>query len=90
MVDEVLPRDAGGKGAAIRELEKSVERNAMRPVYFGDDITDEDAFLELRDRGITVLVGDRASWAQYRVAGPDEVIRALHTVLDALEGSGSS
>ena len=50
------------------------------PVYFGDDMTDEDAFETLLDKGITVYVrngDDRRTSAQFFVENPGEVMRAL-------------
>ena len=77
-VDELLPRGVGGKGRAIRMLLDDLGRPAPWAIYFGDDTTDEDAFRELRDDGVGVLVGPpRASWARYRVDSPREVVRML-------------
>jgi alpha,alpha-trehalase len=78
MIDELLPRGVGGKGRAIRTLLQECAYPKSTPVYFGDDTTDEDAFQEIRDDGIGVLVGSaRPSWARYRVASPSEVRRLL-------------
>ena len=77
-VDEMLPRAVGGKGRAIRMLLDDIGQPATWTIYFGDDTTDEDAFHELRDDGVGVLVGpQRASWARYRVDNPHEVLRLL-------------
>ena len=57
MVDEAIPRDVGGKGAAVRTIMNLIAQQALTPVYFGDDVTDEDAFRELRDDGVTIMVG---------------------------------
>jgi trehalose 6-phosphate phosphatase len=84
MVVEAMPRGAD-KGRAIRFLRARFRFDAPA-VYFGDDITDEDAFYALRDGGITVRVGDSApSWAKFRVASPTEVVETLTAVADALE-----
>jgi len=74
---EVLPANWGGKGTAVaREMRQGALRHAL-PFYFGDDLTDEPAFAELR-RGITVRVGEeRATAARYRLRGPAEVEKAL-------------
>ena len=47
----------------------------MVPIYVGDDVTDEDAFFSLSGKGVTVLVGEKASptVATYRVDNPEEV-----------------
>jgi trehalose-phosphatase len=78
MIDEMLPRDAAGKGAAVRAIQREAGPPASRPIYFGDDTTDEDAFRELREDGVGVLVGaPRASWARWRVDSPADVVRTL-------------
>ena len=78
MIDELLPRGVGGKGGAIRALLREAAEPKSVPVYFGDDTTDEDAFEQIRDDGIGVLVGSaRPTWARYRVASPSEVRRVL-------------
>ncbi|MBV8139073.1 MAG: trehalose-phosphatase [Deltaproteobacteria bacterium] len=78
MIDELLPRGIGGKGSAIRALLQEAAYPKYVPVYFGDDTTDEDAFQQIRDDGIGVLVGSaRPSWARYRVDSPSEVRRVL-------------
>lgn len=76
MVLEARPRDAD-KGSAVRLLVDDID--ARLPVYFGDDVTDEDAFHELRSGGITVKVGAQPlpSWAKYRVASPRDVVAGL-------------
>jgi trehalose-phosphatase len=88
MVDEFVPRDIGGKGYAVRWLVSSMAKKPASIVYFGDDTTDEDAFFELRDRGVTVLVGPcRRSWARYFVAGPAAVAGLLRELAIRLENS---
>jgi trehalose-phosphatase len=84
MVVEAIPKGAD-KGSAMRFLCERL-RFATPPVYFGDDITDEDAFYALRGEGITVRVGDfTPSWAKYRVPSPNEVVKVLDSIADALE-----
>ncbi|MGB6552886.1 MAG: trehalose-phosphatase [Candidatus Binataceae bacterium] len=86
MVDEAIPRGIGGKGAAVRTIQKLIGEHALIPVYFGDDTTDEDAFRELRDDGVTIRVGGaRRSWAQFRVTSPAEVVAVLGELLAKLE-----
>lgn len=86
MVDEFIPRGLGGKGAAVRTIQKLLGDRTATPVYFGDDTTDEDAFRELRDDGVTIRIGGaRRSWAQYRVASPTKVIDVLGELLAKLE-----
>lgn len=48
-------------------------------VYIGDDVTDEDAFNALRDKGMTVFVGrSSTSAAQYYLKDTKEVLKFLY------------
>ncbi len=87
MVYEALPRGIGGKGAAVRFFLGELGEPRPQPVYFGDDTTDEDAFLALAPLGgVTVLVGpERRSFAKFRVAGPREVAELLAELAAKLE-----
>jgi trehalose 6-phosphate phosphatase len=74
---EVAPVSIGDKGIAVRKfLEEPAMRGAL-PIYFGDDISDEPAFVAARE-GIPVLVGRRrTTHARFSVRGPAEVTAAL-------------
>jgi trehalose 6-phosphate phosphatase len=82
---EVVSRDVAGKGATVRQL---LRRPALRdavPIYLGDDLSDESAFLAAR-RGVTVKVGKaRPTAAQYRLAGVGEVRQLLGLLAQALQ-----
>ena len=83
MTAEALPKGTS-KALAIRALWQCAGKD-FEPVYFGDDLTDEDAFRELGDCGVTVLVGmQRPSAARYRVENPSEVARVLRAMASAL------
>ncbi len=87
MVVEVQPAAAWHKGKALTWLMEVAELPPdVRPLYIGDDTTDENAFREIRDRGIGILVAHRPipSAARYRLRDPDEVARFLDAVLAAL------
>jgi trehalose 6-phosphate phosphatase len=84
MVIEALPKIAS-KASALRTMWQRVG-DEFEPVYFGDDLTDEDAFRELAARGVSVLVGERRrSAARYRVDAPADVVRVLEALAAALE-----
>lgn len=84
MVIEALPKIAS-KATALRTLWQRVG-NQFEPVYFGDDLMDEDAFSELAARGISVLVGEpRRSAARYRVDRPADVVYVLEALASSLE-----
>ncbi len=79
MIHEAVPRGIGGKGEALEFFIRDSGVPGPRTTYFGDDITDEDAFRELAaHHGIGVLVGAaRASFARYRVEAPANVAELL-------------
>jgi trehalose 6-phosphate phosphatase len=80
MVVEARPHNVN-KGQAVRLL--MFNRAARLPVYFGDDVTDEDAFYVLRESGVTVKVSAQplATWAKYRVSAPRDVVAVLAEIL---------
>ena len=76
-VHEYLPAAGWTKGDAVRWIAHDVERRTGQPpwvAYFGDDLTDEDAF---RAADLSVVVGRRASGARYRLEAPADVAMAL-------------
>ena len=74
MVLEVRPAHAD-KGTAIARFLETAPFAGRRPVFAGDDVTDEDGFEAVNRRGgISVKVGTGKSAAGYRV--PD--VAALH------------
>ncbi len=60
MVYEIQPKLDWNKGKAVLYLLEALglDRDDVVPLYLGDDITDEDAFEALADRGIGIFVGD--------------------------------
>lgn len=81
-VREYLPAVAWDKGDAVRSIVHDVERRAAQPawcVYFGDDVTDEDAFRAIAC-GLSVVVGERPSAATRRLPGPTAVIDVLEAL----------
>lgn len=73
---EVLPKEIEGKGATVKAL-MSGSRSSELPIYIGDDVADESAFLALQN-GITVRVGRGGeTHARYELRNPEEVIRFL-------------
>lgn len=82
---EILPLSMPGKGIAVRQfLSRPAGRNAL-PVYFGDDLSDEDAFHAAR-RGVTVHVGSSGrTHARYRLRGPADVAAALRKLEASLK-----
>ena len=77
MVFELRPSVEWGKGKAVLWLMESLGLAGpdVVPLYIGDDVTDEDAFLALAERGIGILVAElpRPTAARYSLQDVDEV-----------------
>jgi trehalose 6-phosphate phosphatase len=66
------------KGSALRSLMESVPFSGRRPVYIGDDVTDEDGIAAAQDAGgIGVRVGPAATLALHRLPDSPAVIAWL-------------
>jgi trehalose-phosphatase len=80
-VYELLPHTDWDKGKAVLWLLErlGLERAGARPIYIGDDRTDEDAFRALQQRGVGIVVseGPRSTAANYSLKDPTEVERFL-------------
>jgi len=88
MVLEVKPRSAD-KGRAIEAFMAAAPFAGARPVFAGDDRTDEDGFAVVNARdGITVKVGDGASCARYRVDSVATLLGWLHALPGRLAATG--
>jgi trehalose-phosphatase len=76
-VYELLPDIDWDKGKAVRCLleNQGLERAKVRPIYIGDDRTDEDAFRALGQRGVGILVSEepRPTAASYSLKDTTEV-----------------
>jgi len=87
-VYELLPDIDWDKGKAVLWLLENLglERAKVRPIYIGDDRTDEDAFRALGQRGMGILVNEqpRPTAASYSLKDPTEVegfLRELVAIL---------
>ena len=85
MVLEVRPPLDWDKGkAALWLLDKKYalcKHVQTFPIYIGDDLTDEDAFVLLKDRGLTIVVGKpEGSKAQYYLNDTAEVVELLRQI----------
>lgn len=90
---ELQPGIDWHKGKAVLWLldKLGLNKTDVVPFYLGDDVTDEDAFKTLRDRGIGIVVMDkpRPTAAQYRLNDPDEVEQFLARLVLMKEGEDS-
>ncbi len=79
MTLEVIPDVKWDKGKAVLWLLKS-DKKAF-PIYIGDDVTDENAFKVLKNKGITVCVGKRYNTsAGFYLKNPQEVVKLLRFI----------
>ncbi|MDD5496161.1 MAG: trehalose-phosphatase, partial [Candidatus Omnitrophica bacterium] len=85
-VFEIRPPVDWNKGRAVMWLLARERfrhgKNAVRPIYIGDDVTDEDAFVALGNRALTIMVGANGySHARYYVRDPKETKDFLNRIL---------
>jgi len=80
-VFEVRPNLDWNKGKAVLWLLRTLELDTpdVVPLYIGDDVTDEDAFAALQDRGLGILVSEtpRETKAHLSLRNPVEVGKFL-------------
>jgi alpha,alpha-trehalase len=89
---ELQPDIDWHKGKAVDWLISEAMRPGRQalPIYIGDDVTDEDAFAEIRSDGIGILVDDsaeRESLAHYRLTDSEEVRLFLGKLAQLLQRS---
>jgi alpha,alpha-trehalase len=87
-VYELLPDIGWDKGKAVMWLLEAfdLKHQNVRPIYIGDDSTDEDAFRALEQSGIGILVceQERPTAASYSLRDPAEVERFLRALTACL------
>ena len=83
---EIAPRDHH-KGEAIREMLQHPPFHGRRPVFIGDDVTDEDGFRIVNDLGgLSIRVGQgNETAARYALGNVDDVHDWLRVVAASLE-----
>lgn len=91
MIWEFRPDIEWDKGKALEWLlkEMNLDHQGVIPLYIGDDVTDEDAFRVLRNRGVSIVVGreERTSAAGYALDDTDEVRIFLDKLRVLVEGA---
>jgi len=84
-VYELQPDVHWDKGRAVVWILESLvqDRRGVFPIYIGDDLTDEDAFHAIRERGIGIVVSEQPCWtaARYMLRDPAEVERFLRELV---------
>ncbi len=73
---EIKPSIEWDKGKAVLWIINVIDpKGKLTPIYMGDDQTDEDAFLALKHRGITVLISEKPkkTHAKFFLKNVDEV-----------------
>lgn len=85
MVFELKPA-SGNKGTAVRDLMAEPQHTGTRPVFIGDDLTDEHGFAVVRELGgAGILVGEeRDTAATYRLPDVDAVHDWLEQAAEVL------
>lgn len=73
-VVELMARRAS-KGDALMHVAAECERSPV--VFFGDDLTDEDAFAMMGDHDVSVRVGPGETRARYRLDDPTAVAQTI-------------
>lgn len=89
-VYEIKPPVMWNKGKVVLRILKRQGfikgMNKVFPIYIGDDITDEDAFKVIKNKGLTIRVGrSKKSNAQYYLRNTREVIKFLKAILAVKE-----
>lgn len=91
---ELRPAVDWDKGKAVSWVGDAVGLDRARTieVFVGDDVTDEDAFVELRDRGIGIVVGDdgRPTAAHFRLADTNAARDLLVRMAEGIEAARSA
>jgi len=83
-VYELLPAIDWDKGKAALWLMETLglDRENIRPIYIGDDTTDEDAFRALKQVGVGIVVSEKSqdTAASYSLKDPADVERFLRAL----------
>jgi trehalose-phosphatase len=91
MIFEFRPNIEWDKGKALDWLltEMDLDHPSVIPLYIGDDVTDEDAYRALHNRGVSIVVRmeERTSAADYALDDTDEVRIFLDRLRVLIEGA---
>jgi len=74
--------------AALWLMERlGLQGEAVRPIYIGGDVTDEDVFCVLQEPGAEIVVHggeERSSYARHGLGDPEEVLTFLQNLSAAI------
>jgi trehalose 6-phosphate phosphatase len=85
---EVKPKGFN-KGTALHALMKQAPFAGRRPVFHGDDVTDEDVFAALHQYGgVGIAVGRHFEGAQFQVDTPSDIRRWLQDLAGIVDETG--
>lgn len=83
---EALPNIDWDKGKAILWLitKLNLEHDNVLMLYFGDDLTDENAFRVLPESSVGILVGHHSqkTYADYRIKTPEQVKKLMQKLFN--------
>jgi trehalose 6-phosphate phosphatase len=76
----------GVKGTAVADFMAEPPFSGRRPLFAGDDVTDEDAFRVANELdGLTLKIGCGESEARHRIEDTAAFLRWLERTADTLE-----
>ncbi len=95
-VVELRPDVDWDKGRTVNWILAQIDGADLQlPIYLGDDLTDEDAFDAIRQKGVGIAVrsvesGDRRTAARFALEDPDAVCRFLTRLAEQLASAQDS
>ncbi|URA09249.1 bifunctional alpha,alpha-trehalose-phosphate synthase (UDP-forming)/trehalose-phosphatase [Thermospira aquatica] len=81
-VFEIRPLNIWNKGNAVSWIIENMGENRF-PIYIGDDTTDEDAYIALQNRGLSISIGGSVNANSY-LQSQEEVKRFLTVLYEEL------
>lgn len=82
---EIKPNVDWNKGKAVLWImdQLGMSEDKCLPVYLGDDTTDEDAFRELQEKGVSIMIEDhdQKTYAQYALNDQKQVADFIQKIL---------
>lgn len=83
--DKVIEVKNGEVNKGMAALEIVNDYNPDFIFAIGDDVTDEDMFIELPTNAFTVKVGNKKSEAQFYVENQEDAVRLIHYFVEQIE-----